>query len=264
MIPAYIISLANQQDRREHMRQECARVGIEATFIDAVDMRQASQSDIERLSSRLLHKKTKKQRWLTRGELGCALSHHQVYAHIVRQQHPYALVLEDDAEFIRNPQPLLNEGYLKALSAQYPFDILILGYVKTLPHQLPYYYRRIPIKHRAKMNTDGNTIYFGTPWEQYGCGTVAYIISREGAEKLCRATQTPCATADDWLYFEQHHGLCILHSRPAFVLEALEKFDSTIRQEKAGFLQPKTSSVIIRSIKGYLKHIGMNYLGMKS
>ncbi|WP_153716528.1 glycosyltransferase family 25 protein [Eikenella corrodens] len=127
MIPAYIISLANQQDRREHMRQECARVGIEATFIDAVDMRQASQSDIECLSSRLLHKKTKKQRWLTRGELGCALSHHQVYAHIVRQQHPYALVLEDDAEFIRNPQPLLNEGYLKALSAQYPFDILILG-----------------------------------------------------------------------------------------------------------------------------------------
>ena len=118
MIPTYIISLANQQDRREHMQQECARVGIEATFIDAVDMRQASQSDIERLSSRLLHKKTKKQRWLTRGELGCALSHHQVYAHIVRQQHPYALILEDDAEFIRNPQPLLNEGYLKALSAQ--------------------------------------------------------------------------------------------------------------------------------------------------
>lgn len=59
MIPTYIISLANQQDRREHMRQECARVGIEATFIDAVDMRQASQSDIERLSSRLLHKKPK-------------------------------------------------------------------------------------------------------------------------------------------------------------------------------------------------------------
>jgi len=46
--------------------------------------------------------------------------------------------------------------------------------------------------------------------------------------------------------------------------KAKAKLDSTIRQEKAGFLQPKTSSVIIRSIKGYLKHIGMNYLGMKS
>ena len=66
-------------------------------------------------------KKTKKQRWLTRGELGCALSHHQVYAHIVRQQHPYALILEDDAEFIRNPQPLLNEGYLNNITEQYPF-----------------------------------------------------------------------------------------------------------------------------------------------
>lgn len=264
MIPAYIISLANQQDRREHMQQECARMGIEATFIDAVDMRQASQSDIERLSSRLLHKKTKKQRWLTRGELGCALSHHQVYAHIVRQQHPYALILEDDAEFIRNPQPLLNEGYLNNITEQYPFDVLLLGYVKTLKHQLPYYYRRIPIKTRAKLQINSDSILFGTPWEQYGSGAVAYVVTQTSAQRLLNVTRKPSAVADDWLYFEQHHGLRILHSRPAFVLEALEKLDSTIRQEKAGFLQPKTSSVIIRSIKGYLKHIGMNYLGMKS
>lgn len=264
MIPVYIVSLAGETERREHMRGQCRRFGLAAVFIDAVDMRQVGQKDIERLSTRMLHKKPKKQRWLSRGELGCALSHHRVYEAVCAQSQPYALILEDDAEFIRNPLPLLDEGYLNALSDQYPFDVLIVGYVKTLPQQLPYYYRRLPIKYRAAMATDGETVRFGTPWEQYGCGTVAYIVSRAGAEKLRAATQTPCAAADDWLYFEQHHRLRILHSRPAFVLEALEKLDSTIRIEKADFLRPKASSVIIRSVKGYLKHFAMNYLGMKA
>ncbi|MDO4694454.1 MAG: glycosyltransferase family 25 protein [Eikenella sp.] len=264
MIPVYIISLADETKRREHMHGQCRRFGLAAVFIDAVDMRQASQADIERLSAKPMHRKPKKQRWLSRGEVGCALSHHRVYEAVCAQAEPYALVLEDDAEFIRNPLPLLDEGYLNALSAQYPFDVLIVGYVKTLPQQLPYYYRRLPVKYRAAMDADGGTVRFGTPWAQYGCGAVAYIVSCAGAEKLRRATQTPCVPADDWLYFEQHHGLRILHSRPAFVLEALEKLDSTIRIEKADFLRPKTSSVIIRSLKGYLKHFAMNYLGMKT
>lgn len=264
MIPIYVISLANEQTRRQHIQEQCARFGLEAVFIDASDTRQATQADIERQSARLMHKKPKKQRWLTRGELGCALSHHRVYEAVCAQAQPYALVLEDDAEFIRNPLPLLDAGYLNALSRQYPFDVLIVGYVKTLPQQLPYYYRRLPVKYRAAMQTGDETVRFGTPWEQYGCGTVAYIVSRAGAEKLRRATQTPCAAADDWLYFEQHHGLRVLHSRPAFVLEALEKLDSTIRIEKAGFLRQKTGSVIVRSLKGYLKHFAMNYLGMKA
>ncbi|MGC8170086.1 glycosyltransferase family 25 protein, partial [Salmonella enterica] len=34
---------------------------------------------------------------LTRGEIGCALSHHGVYCEMVRQGITHALVLEDDA-----------------------------------------------------------------------------------------------------------------------------------------------------------------------
>lgn len=264
MIPIYIISLANEADRRQHMRRQCGRFGLEAVFIDACDMRQASQADIERLSALPLHRKPKKQRRLSRGEVGCALSHHNVYETICAQAEPYALVLEDDAEFIRNPLPLLDEGYLNALSAQYPFDVLIVGYVRTLPQQLPYYYRRQPLKYRAALPAEGGSVRFGTPWAQYGCGTVAYIVSRAGAEKLRQATATPCVPADDWLYFEQHHGLRILHSRPAFVLEALNTLGSTISVEKPDFLRPKTSSMIVRSLKGYLKHFVMNYLGMKA
>lgn len=264
MIPIYVISLANEQARREHIKEQCARFGLEAVFIDASDMRQATQADIERLSAKPMHRKPKKQWWLSRGELGCALSHHRIYQQIVQEQHPYALILEDDAQFLADPRPLLQEANLLKIHQQYAFDVLLLGFVKILPAQLAYFYRRAPTKPRARLQAGEQLLLFGTPWEQYSCGTVAYIISRQGAQKMLKATEVPCVPADDWLYFEQHHGLRILHSRPALVLEDLEKLDSTIRIEKADFLRPKASSVIIRSLKGYLKHFAMNYLGMKA
>lgn len=263
MIPTYIISLPDERSRRQHILSECRLLDINPLIIDAVDMRQASQKEIKSLSTIPFHKKLKKQRLLTPGELGCALSHHRAYQFITDNKQSYALILEDDATFIRNPAPLLQETFLNLLQKQYLFDILLIGFVKTPPDQLPYYYRRIPIKYRAAMPFNHETIRFGTPWEQYGCGTVAYIISQTGAQKMLDATQRPCATADDWLYFEQYHGLRILHSRPAFVLENLEDFSSTIRIEKTGYLKPKLSSIVIRSSKGWLKHIAMNYLGFK-
>ncbi|MDO4433563.1 MAG: glycosyltransferase family 25 protein [Alysiella sp.] len=254
----YIISLAGETQRREHIIQECARFHIEPEIVDAVDMRQATAADIERLSRKITHWKPKKQRWLSKGELGCALSHHQVYQKIVDNQDDFALILEDDAEFIANPHVLLNSGSLKDIYQQYPFDVLLIGYVKILPQYLPYFYRCIPIKTHAQLHG----FRFGTPWAQYACGTVAYIITQQGAKKLLSATTQPCATADDWLYFEQKLDLKILHSRPAFVLENLQ-LDSTIRQDTHSSYYPKFSSQIIRSIKGCLKNIAMNYLRFK-
>ena len=263
MIPTYIISLASETQRRAHILEQTERYQLNANFVDAVDMRQASDADIRALSSLPVHTKPKKQRWLSKGEVGCALSHHQVYQTVLDKQQDYALVLEDDAYFIRNPMPLMQPAHLNAIAEQYDFDVLLLGYVKTLEHQLPYYHRRIPIKKRATLQLPEQTIQFGTPWEQYACGTVAYIITKKGAEKLLNITQKPCVPADDWLYFEQHCGVKVLHARPTFVLEDLEQLVSTIRVEKNNFLQPKFSSIIIRSIKGWCKHIAMNYLGFK-
>lgn len=92
---------------------------------------------------------------------------------------------------------------------------------------------------------------------------MGYIISQRGAEKLLPITQKPSVTADDWRYFERYIDLKILHCRPIFVVEGLRLFDSTIRIEKDDFLKPKLSSVIRRSLTGYLKNITMNYLGLR-
>lgn len=260
-IPVYAVSLAGHAERRRHIAEECAKYGVAVEIVDAADMRCAEEDDIRHLCVLPSGKPEKKRRFLTAGELGCALSHRSVYGKMAERGQDYALVLEDDAHFVRPPAVLLDEENLRRIQEQYPFDVLIVGYVKTLPEHLPYYYRRIPVKRRAVLPSENGDLLFGTPWEQYACGTVAYIISGGGAKLL--AAQDVCVTADDWLYFEQEYGLRVLHCRPAFVLEELVWFDSTIRQERAGFLQPKLSSVVVRSVKGWLKNIAMNYLGLK-
>lgn len=259
MIKSYVISLASETTRRQHILDECSKFNITPEIIEAVDMRQATQSQIEELSAKLTHLKPKKQRWLSKGELGCALSHHNAYKRIIQNQDAFALILEDDAQFVTNPHILLQPENLEQIYQQYPFDILCIGYVKTLPQYLPYLYRRTPIKFRIQIQN----IHLGTLWKQFSYGTVAYIITKQGAEKLAAATQKPCATADDWLYFEQKLGIKILHSRPTFVLEALESLDSTIRHDNYQNYHPKLSSKIIRSIKGDFKNILMNHLNLK-
>lgn len=259
MIPVYAISLPDHAERRRHIQAECARVGLNAEIVDAADMRRATPEEIRAQCRLPAAKRRKKQRYLTAGELGCALSHRAVYQTVLARGQDYALVLEDDARFLADPAPLLRSGSLQNIAAQYPFDVLILGYVKTLPQHLPYYYRRIPLKNRAVFAG----YRFGTPWEQYGCGAVGYVITAAGAAKLLSQPQ-PCVAADDWLYFERQLGLRVLHARPALILEHAEALNSTIRTEAAVFLQPKLSSVIVRSTKGCLKHIAMNYLGFKS
>lgn len=250
MISAYVVSLASEQVRRENIVQQLNRYQINFKIIDAVDMRHADS--------------IQKPPQLSLGELGCALSHHQIYQQIVDEQVPYALILEDDARFIRHPNVLLQPENLNKIRLQYDFDVLMIGYVKTLERQLPFYYRRIPLKFQAALTLENaTTLQFGTPWEQYGCGTVAYIMTQQGAQKLLGITHNPVVSADNWKFFERQVGLRVLHTRPAFVLEELEKFDSTIRTEKADFLHWSWDSIVIRSIKGWCKHFLMNVVGIK-
>ena len=113
MIPAYIISLPSETRRRQHVQAECAKYGIPAEIVDAVDMRHIEEAKLRELCSLPLHKKPKKQRYLTKGELGCALSHHQIYQTMLARQQEFALILEDDATFIQDPTSVVQAAFVQ-------------------------------------------------------------------------------------------------------------------------------------------------------
>lgn len=252
--PVFAVSLKDS-GRRAVLAQRCAEFHLNVRWVDAVDFRGKTAAEAGGFYLPT-ERAVRRRRLLSAPEIGCALSHRKIYRTMLAQNLPAALVLEDDVCFLENPRPLLENW--QEIYRQVKFDVLILGYVKTLPEQLPYYYRRIPLKtvgHWGKYR-------LGIPWEQYGCGAVAYLLTQQGARKLLSEEKVRTA-ADDWRYFAHTYGLQVLHLRPAAALEDIGRFCSSIRTEKAGFLKPKISSVIIRSLKGWLKNFGMNVLGMK-
>lgn len=256
MINTYVIFLKDKIKRYQNIYTQCKKHDLNPIFINAIDFRNKTFENVKKYYSPPKSILKKAKHILTPAEIGCALSHRKIYKKIIENNLKYALILEDDAKFISNPNTILNN--LDYIAKQISFDIIILGYVKILQKDLNYYYRKIPIKILAKIQR----YKFGIPWKQYGCGTVAYIITNEGAKKMLSSPKVEVA-ADNWLYYEKNYKISVIHIRPSIFIEDSLNFKSTIRKEKNDFLKIKNSSLVIRTIKGFIKNFFMNILKLK-
>ncbi|MCY4300783.1 MAG: glycosyltransferase family 25 protein [Aestuariivita sp.] len=95
MIPTFVISLSDYEDRRRSIASHLNQLGISFEFWDAVDGRNGLPTMYERQIDRQAAKKA--GRALSDTEYACALSHITLYRRIVADRIPYALIFEDDA-----------------------------------------------------------------------------------------------------------------------------------------------------------------------
>lgn len=99
----YAINLLREPNKREHILNECAKYNLNVEIINAVDGKELSE---DYLKDNVYNYPNCK---LTKGEIGCALSHIHIYEKMVNDNIPLALILEDDALFMSDPIPLLTE-----------------------------------------------------------------------------------------------------------------------------------------------------------
>ncbi len=96
--PIFIINMPKDIGRRQIMAERLSKIEIEGTFIEGIDGRKMSNKDIA-----LVYDSKKRKRYfgrdLTKGELGCLLSHRKIFQKIVDKQIPVAVILEDDVIF---------------------------------------------------------------------------------------------------------------------------------------------------------------------
>jgi len=167
----YYINLDRRIDRKENMEKELKKINYKGPVerISAVDGRTL---DLPNLSRSLITEegikdasdKTRGLYWvMTKGAIGCALSHHNLANKIIEEikDNDYVLIVEDDIEF----QPdFLNkvEEYTKEIP---PFDILFLGY---------------HYKHNKK---EGNS-YYDQPLKSWG--TFGFITNKKGSQELLK------------------------------------------------------------------------------
>lgn len=186
-IPIFVINLSARSDRRDHVNRESVKHGLSIHFVEAVESNNMEQADLG---------------LLTAPALACWKSHLRVFQLILDSNFPFAIVLEDDFEFI-NSRSLKRKLSKIDLSN---WDLVQIGFlthdfkdwvsIKLQNLESFFFFAISRLLSRASFNSTalGNRLRvrraMGVPFDyipdDLRAGAHAYIISRDCARTLVR------------------------------------------------------------------------------
>lgn len=172
-LPIFVISMPNHP-RRDYMRKHLADFHIPFAFFDATDGR--ALSDIQK-SAIYDNSRAIKTHWaLSDGEIGCAVSHKNIYQKMVDENINDALILEDDVvvdntlqSFIKNYKDIV----------PHTAELLFLGH-------RGFGFATIQNLFCRRGFVRWNTHTIGRNYKIIG-GAYAYYITQAGAKKMLQA-----------------------------------------------------------------------------
>jgi glycosyl transferase family 25 len=106
--PVYVVSLRSAAVRRARCAETLGRLGVSFDFFDAVDGAALSEAEMAAVYDAERNAREFK-RPLSRGEIGCALSHYELWKRIAADEHGGAVILEDDFEAAEQLPELLRQ-----------------------------------------------------------------------------------------------------------------------------------------------------------
>ena len=121
----FIINLDNEKQRKKYMEAEMKKLHISNfTFFKAIN----GETELHNYSFKLMNnwKDVFKNRPITMGEIGCAISHWELWKYIINNNIEIALILEDDVIF----EESFSETFNKIVDLNMDFDFLYLSRLK--------------------------------------------------------------------------------------------------------------------------------------
>lgn len=173
--PIFVLTLPGDDDRRQPLLDALGSAGLSYQLFMGVDGRSGLPGEFEALVDRQAAL-ARLGRSMCDGELACALSHRQIYAHILEAGLPGAIILEDDA--------ILQPGFADFLRAGDYKRVPMLLFDYSFGRALPLL--RIRVSHGE----------FRRAACQFSTAN-AYSLSVGVAEQLYRAS-TPVSVPADW------------------------------------------------------------------
>ncbi|XP_045429617.1 inactive glycosyltransferase 25 family member 3 isoform X3 [Pipistrellus kuhlii] len=165
----FVISLARRPDRRERMLSSLWEMEISGRVVDAVDGRALNSSVLRSLGVDLLpgYQDPYSGRSLTKGEVGCFLSHHAIWEEVAARGLAQVVVFEDDVRFQSNFKGRLERLMEEVEAEKLPWDLIYLGRKQVNPEE------EVAVEGLPRLVVAG-----------YSYWTLAYALSLAGARKL--------------------------------------------------------------------------------
>ncbi|CAM4595492.1 unnamed protein product [Leuciscus chuanchicus] len=233
----YLINLKRREDRRDRMLRSLEVLGIDVTLTDAVDGKTLNSTQLRALGIEMLpgYKDPYSDRVLTKGEIGCFLSHYSIWKKVVELQQQQVLVLEDDVRFETNFKSRLNTIMKDVKQSGLQWDLIYVGR------------KRLQIKHPERWVEGVKNLV--SP--DYSYWTLGYALSLQGAKTLLEAQPlSKMLPVDEFLpvMFNKHpKEEYMSHFKPrhlkAFSVEPLLLFPTHYTGE-SGYLSDTETSTI--------------------
>ncbi|CAL8281083.1 unnamed protein product [Lota lota] len=166
----FLINLKRRSDRRERMLSTLNVLGVDITVTEAVDGKALNSSQIQAMGIDMLpgYKDPYSDRVLTRGEIGCFLSHYNIWKQVAMQELQEVLVLEDDVRFEPRFCSRLKEIMKNVKTAGLDWDLIYMGR------------KRLQVKEPETWVTGVRDLVH----PDYSYWTLGYALSLQGASKL--------------------------------------------------------------------------------
>jgi glycosyl transferase family 25 len=215
-VKIFVINLKRSKDRRILIKKELDRLGMPFSFINAIDgklIKPSYQKKMSKLRFEAYKKieNLKAKNNVSRGVVGCSLSHIKIYSHIVKKKIPLALVLEDDSEINEDLKKAVEDPLLLELAREGVFEVLNLGCVKREGIYMPIlrFFGRRKIHNNQTIGRPARIIP----------GTSCYLLTLSGAKKLLEASLPLRYGADQLLSNAEYFDITLLATRIPIVVQ---------------------------------------------
>lgn len=212
MFTTYIINLKDNIDRRDAMEKQLENANLNYQFIEAV---KGSDLTDEQIKSKVLNYP---DCLLTKGEIGCALSHINIYQKMVDENIEYALILEDDAIVPKNLEKTINEIIQQDIKHNKNVYLLseVISYIEN-----------------KKLHSNIYSAY-------HACGAHGYLINLKAAKNLLSVLNPIRYEADMWWIFRFRKYVNVYCLIPHLInTNDEDKSNSSLEKERAKTLEQR-------------------------
>ncbi len=227
-LPTFIVNLDRCKDRYDQMEEELNKIGLTPQRISAVQGSILSNDDIAKIYCPESNKKYA-HRDLTSGEIGCYMSHRNIWKKMIDENISLAIVLEDDVFVDRN---ILSLSNFKALLSAY--DLIKLADNRNT---------------QVANSKDLDDIHKLVSYSTIPNCTTGYAITLAGAKKML-SREKIYRPVDIDIQHCYEFGVSVAGIKPYPVTEN-KKWESEIAKNNGG--KHSTKSTFLRNLKYRIK-----------